>query len=146
MIPYLLILTMLLAVPTGATALAETGLPIKPVDPLAYRIQVGDGLTISLWGSYNMHYQRRVSLDGAISVPVIGQFDVAGLTLQQARDLVQKRSKIFYNKSVQRGVMLTPADGPANCEPAADAIEEIVQKAFRGYEKRQEQKSRMRQP
>ncbi len=68
-----------------------TPVDLMPTD-LAYRIHPGDVLDLKIFGLYQqgIHYPvtRRVDIGGYFRVPEIGNILIAGLTVQQAQDLI----------------------------------------------------------
>lgn len=54
-----------------------------------YRLNAGDVLEIAVAGVPEMRHRAPVNLDGAISLPLIGQLDVLGLPLSQVRAKIQ---------------------------------------------------------
>jgi polysaccharide export outer membrane protein len=59
--------------------------------PDNYRLGAGDNLVIQLFGKDNDQYDLQVSRDGKISFPKLGPITVAGLTFEDARDLIRSR-------------------------------------------------------
>ncbi len=63
-----------------------TDLPVGP----DYVIGTGDGLTIDLWGGVTRRFYRVVDREGRISLPEAGPALVAGKSLEEVQELVQK--------------------------------------------------------
>ena len=63
-----------------------------PVGP-DYILGPGDGLNILMWGRVNRTLHVSVERDGAILVPEIGPLEVAGLTFEQAKKLIESRAE-----------------------------------------------------
>jgi len=63
-----------------------------PVGP-DYILGPGDGLNILMWGRVNRTLHVSVERDGSILVPEIGPLEVAGLTFEQAKKLVESRAE-----------------------------------------------------
>ena len=59
--------------------------------PDNYRLGAGDNFVIQLFGKDNEQYNLQVSRDGKISFPKLGPITVAGLTFEDARDLIRSR-------------------------------------------------------
>ena len=59
--------------------------------PDSYRLGAGDNFVIQLFGKDNEQYNLQVSRDGKISFPKLGPITVAGLTFEDARDLIRSR-------------------------------------------------------
>lgn len=90
---------------------AEESLPggqalSRAVIPDQYVLGPGDGISINIWGEYDESYQLRVSPDGKISLPTIGDLMVKGLTLTQADALIDAQVKKYY-RNVKSGLSLT---------------------------------------
>jgi protein involved in polysaccharide export with SLBB domain len=60
-----------------------------PVGP-DYVVGPGDGLVLNLWGSVSQRLSRTVDRQGQIALPEAGAITIAGLTIAQAQDAVQK--------------------------------------------------------
>lgn len=78
----------------------------RAVVPDQYILGPGDGLTINLWGEYEELYEVRVTPDGKISLPTMGDLKVKGLSLTQVAALVDTEVKKYYH-NVKSGVSLT---------------------------------------
>lgn len=74
-----------------ATATAQPGQNVTPVSGSDVLIQNGDLLAISLYGIPDFNKEVRVAEKGDITLPLIGDVHVAGLTIHGAEALVQKR-------------------------------------------------------
>jgi protein involved in polysaccharide export with SLBB domain len=90
---------------------AEESLPggqalSRAVIPDQYVLGPGDGVSINIWGEYDDSYQLRVSPDGKISLPTIGDLMVKGLTLTQVDALIDTQVKKYY-RNVKSGLSLT---------------------------------------
>ena len=59
--------------------------------PGNYRLGTGDNLIIQLFGTENDEYNLQITRDGQISVPKLGPITIAGLTYEDARELIQSR-------------------------------------------------------
>ena len=59
--------------------------------PDNYRLGAGDNLVVQLFGTENDKYDFQVARDGQISFPKLGPIAVAGLTYEDARELIQSR-------------------------------------------------------
>jgi len=71
-----------------------------------YILGPGDGLTVNLWGEYDEKYEVRVTPDGKISLPTIGNLQVKGISLAEAEVLIESQVKRYY-RNVKSGVSLT---------------------------------------
>ncbi|MGD0649326.1 MAG: SLBB domain-containing protein [Acidobacteriaceae bacterium] len=71
-----------------------------------YVIGSGDTLTINMWGGMTQTISRVVDRDGRILLPDAGSLDVAGLTLQQAENLIEGALKKQY-RDVQATVTVS---------------------------------------
>ena len=59
--------------------------------PGDYRMGAGDNLVVQLYGTENNQYDLQVTRDGEINVPKLAPIAIAGLTYEDARDLIQSR-------------------------------------------------------
>jgi polysaccharide export outer membrane protein len=71
----------------GRSFAPSNNLPV-PVD---YVIGPGDTITVQLFGNQNTEYFLTVSREGAINFPEIGPINVAGLSFDAMRDLLNER-------------------------------------------------------
>jgi protein involved in polysaccharide export with SLBB domain len=78
----------------------------RAVVPDQYILGPGDGLTVNLWGEYEDLYEVRVTPDGKISLPTLGDLKVKGLSLAQAEALIAAEVKKYY-RNVKSGLSLT---------------------------------------
>ena len=70
----------------GASNFPPLDAPIGP----DYVVGPGDSLTIDIWGSVSQTVTRVISRDGRIMLPEAGDLQVAGLTLEDTRNAVEK--------------------------------------------------------
>jgi polysaccharide export outer membrane protein len=59
--------------------------------PSDYRMGVGDNLVVQLYGTENDQYDLQVTRDGEINIPKLAPIAIAGLTYEDARNLIQSR-------------------------------------------------------
>jgi len=70
----------------------------------------GDLLSIHLYGTTDYQPEARISLDGTIQLPLIGNLHVEGLTIHQAQDLIAKRlTSAGMYRDPQVNIQLTEA-------------------------------------
>ncbi|NDV48037.1 MULTISPECIES: polysaccharide biosynthesis/export family protein [unclassified Salipiger] len=75
-----------------ALALAVTGGPAKADTP-DYHVDVGDRLTISVYGKPEMSGNFQVRADGQIAMHLLGPIDVAGLTMRQVEERIETEAR-----------------------------------------------------
>ncbi len=86
--------------------LAAGSVPLEgAVDPAEYVVGPGDVFSISVGGALATQTAAAVSADGALIVPEIGSFEVAGLTLAEARARVAAGLRRIY-RNVETEVAL----------------------------------------
>jgi polysaccharide export outer membrane protein len=84
----------------GAAACAG-GMPrydyAKEYDPRKHEYVIGpaDGLAINVWRNGDLSFEATVRPDGTITMPLIGDLQVAGKTPSQVRDEITKRMQAF---------------------------------------------------
>ncbi len=71
-----------------AAALGAEVSPERPQSRDSYIIGVGDRLTVSVWKNPELEAEVPVRPDGRISVPLVGEVDVAGLTPGEVQSLL----------------------------------------------------------
>ncbi|ODS52353.1 MAG: hypothetical protein ABS36_17335 [Acidobacteria bacterium SCN 69-37] len=81
------------APPPAAVAPSETDGPKLPAD---YVIGVADALDVRFWGHDNMTSTVVVRPDGRISLPLLNDVEVAGLTPDQLRDRLTTAGAKFF--------------------------------------------------
>lgn len=84
----------------GGQALSQAVAPDK------YLMGAGDGLAVTLWGAFDDTYDVKVSPDGKVNLPGIGEVKVEGLTLLQTQELLETEVKQRH-RGVMVGVSLT---------------------------------------
>src|SRR6201996_9091117 len=90
----------------GSDMFLERGLATKqmsidvPIGP-DYILGAGDGLIINFWGGISQSLPRTIDREGKIVLPEAGAVSVAGLSIQQAQELVQQElSRQFRDAKV----------------------------------------------
>ena len=87
---------------TGNAADLPTDLPAGP----DYVLGSGDGLNINMWGSVSQRLMRTVDREGRIALPEAGTVLVAGYTLAEARNAIEKALRVQF-RDVTADVSLT---------------------------------------
>lgn len=69
----------------------------KEYDPRKHEYVIGpsDGLSINVWRNGDLSFQATVRPDGTITMPLIGDLQVASKTPSQVRDEITKRMQAF---------------------------------------------------
>jgi polysaccharide export outer membrane protein len=85
----------------GLNVLAPTGaLPVapmsRPVDPAEYVVGPGDQLQINLSGGVTRSWDATILPEGTLYVPSVGPIQLTGMTLVDARHIVQQRMSVEY--------------------------------------------------
>jgi polysaccharide biosynthesis/export protein len=85
----------------GQTVLAPTGAPVvapmsRPVDATEYILGPGDMLQLNLSGGVTRSWDAMILPEGTLYVPSIGPLSLTGMTLAEARKLVQQRLSVEY--------------------------------------------------
>ena len=76
----------------GSLAFLETPARV----PTHYVLQVGDEVTVTLWGSVDAHWQQRVDRAGRLTLPRVGPVPVAGATANElAAQLRSRLDRVF---------------------------------------------------
>jgi polysaccharide export outer membrane protein len=85
-----------LALASGGCAAALTGpWPSNQMRSTEYRIGSGDILRVSVWQNAELTSRVTVRPDGAITLPLIDEVRVAGMTVAEANNLVAERYRRF---------------------------------------------------
>ena len=86
----------------GRNVLAPNGAPpamapmSRPVDPAEYVVGPGDLLQINMSGSVTRSWDAMILPEGTLYVPSIGPIQLTGMTLVEARRVVQQRLAVEY--------------------------------------------------
>jgi protein involved in polysaccharide export with SLBB domain len=68
--------------------------------PANYILSVGDELKVNLWGTQIFNHTSKISADGTIDIPLVGEIYLNGIKLETARNIIkQKLSKIYSTLS-----------------------------------------------
>lgn len=68
----------------------------KPTETAPYRLQIGDQLTISIYGETNTQRDVTVDRGGNITYPIVGTLEVIGKTIDEARREMNDRIRKVY--------------------------------------------------
>jgi polysaccharide biosynthesis/export protein len=77
------------ATPLGRLAMAGTGLE-RTISGAEYRLGPGDSLAVGIWGPTPIHFVLPVSLEGQVIIPDVGELNVDGLLLDDARARIRR--------------------------------------------------------
>lgn len=112
------------APPSAAPAAGSTAASTEPgvaagLRRAAYQIGVGDVLDIVVWKNPDVSRKLAVRMDGRITLPLVGELYVEGLTTQALTNIITERLKDFYTEPVvtvsleemRYSVAPRPADG-----------------------------------
>ena len=147
----------------GANVLAPTGAPTvaamsRPVDPSEYVVGPGDMLQLNLSGGVTRSWETMILPEGTMYVPSIGPIPLTGMTLVEARRVVQQRMSVEY-----RGVSVdlrllrprmflvymigeTSAPGPHEVSATSRASELLIEGLFNDVASRRNVEIRRRTP
>src|SRR4051812_39104145 len=67
----------------ATTPSQQPSAPAPPINPSSYRIGLQDEIKITVFDEPDLSAMYRVDADGAISFPLVGHVDAAGLTLAE---------------------------------------------------------------
>ncbi len=82
---------------TGQNAPADAGVPQSKSKEAAYLIGPSDVLAISVWKDNELTRTIPVRPDGKITLPLIGDLAVSGLTAEAAQQLIAQKLKEFIS-------------------------------------------------
>ncbi len=69
---------------------------LVPPDPPTFVFGPGDFIDISVWRHEDLNMQIKISPDGAISYPLIGRMDIAGLTYPELASVLTEKIGAYY--------------------------------------------------
>jgi len=70
--------------------------PTQAADDSGYRVGAGDKLRVTVFGEDNLSGQYEVSDQGTLALPLIGQVDVGGKTLQEVQAWIAEKYEASY--------------------------------------------------
>lgn len=79
---------------------AISGARADAPDVERYRLQPGDVLTVSVWKEQDMQSEVLVRPDGGLSLPLAGEIDAAGRTIEELRVALDQRLQKFIPNAV----------------------------------------------
>ncbi|HET7872497.1 MAG TPA: polysaccharide biosynthesis/export family protein [Terriglobales bacterium] len=86
------------AVEKGADVKAGGKAPSALDDPLTYRIGVEDELGVSVWREPDLSINAVVRPDGMITLPLLNDLKVTGMTTKELQDMLTERLKEFLKE------------------------------------------------
>jgi len=98
--PLALVLTLIVCLPSVAASQTETGTPGSEDaagQEQGYVVGISDVLRVSVWKNDELEAEVPVRPDGRISLLLIGDVDVAGLTTEHIRQVLTRRYEQFVN-------------------------------------------------
>ena len=87
---------------------AEQSIPVTSDSMDVYLIETGDVLEIVILGEEELSRTMMVMHNGTISFPLIGEVRVAGLTTEQAGDVLVQRLKKYFTHPVVSVILKSP--------------------------------------
>lgn len=79
----------------GCASYLEPPIEAEPA-PFEFRFGPGDRIHVSVWGEKQLQLDLQLGPDGSVSVPLVGDVSLGGLTLDEARVELAKRLKAGY--------------------------------------------------
>jgi polysaccharide export outer membrane protein len=87
-------MAILWAVASAASAASPASTPTE-VDSGNYQLQPGDVVNVSVWKEPDLTSELLVRPDGAITLPLAGQIDAAGHTVEEVRSSIDSRLRKY---------------------------------------------------
>ncbi len=85
-----LVLALLAAVVT-ATTFAQSGAPSDSKKSYVHRLQLADRVRVAVYQEEDLTTTARVDARGMVNLPLIGDIQIGGMTVNEAQDLIQAR-------------------------------------------------------
>ncbi len=85
-----LVLALLAAVVT-ATTFAQSGTPTENKKSYVHRLQLADRVRVAIYQEEDLTTTARVDARGMVNLPLIGDVQIGGMTVNEAQDLIQIR-------------------------------------------------------
>src|SRR5215831_18145104 len=96
-----------LPAPVARTSLSGMGKEQQQTPPIEFTLGPGDVLRVSVYDNPDLSQEVTIGADGALSYPLIGRVQAAGLSVRQLESLLAKRFADGYLVSPQVGVTVT---------------------------------------
>jgi polysaccharide export outer membrane protein len=96
-----------LPAPVARTPLSGMGEEQQQTPPIEFTLGPGDVLRVSVYDNPDLSQEVTIGADGALSYPLIGRVQAAGLSVRQLESLLAKRFADGYLVSPQVGVTVT---------------------------------------
>lgn len=90
-----LLLSCLLLSGVGCASYTPAPVEAEPA-PFEFRFGPGDRIHVSVWGEKQLQLDLQLGPNGAVSIPLVGDVSLGGLTLDEARVELAKRLKAGY--------------------------------------------------
>ena len=90
----------LAAAQAPATVLGAASAGVQPAGSGSYQVQPGDVLTVSVWKEMDLTGDLLVRPDFGLSLPLVGDLDARGKTVEQLRVEITERLKKFIPSPV----------------------------------------------
>ncbi len=81
----------LIDLPEGSEILID-----RKIDPETYIVGPGDLINVYLWGELDKELPARVSPEGYVVIPTVGECSVADLSLKEAREIIREKIHSKY--------------------------------------------------
>ncbi len=79
-----------------------------PIDPKTYIVGPGDILSVNIWSAPPLNFAVQVTTEGTAIIPTVGEVNVAGLTLSEAKKIIIQRIKSKYIGSEITATLIVP--------------------------------------
>ena len=85
----------------GASLFRDRSITFEPSvnipTPVDYVLGVGDEIVINIWGAAEANYELTVTPEGLVRIPSLGPVQLAGLSIQEARERLLNRLQDIYS-------------------------------------------------
>lgn len=79
-----------------------------PIDPMKYIVGPGDILSIGIWGAVPTSFPVQVNMEGTVIIPSVGEVDLIGLTLEEAKKLMIQELRKKYVAGEITATLVSP--------------------------------------
>lgn len=88
--------------------LLRTAIQDGPVDPKEYIVGPGDVFSVNIWAAAPINFQVPVTPEGTVIIPTVGEFNISGKTLEEAKTLALQEIKKKYLSGISSFTLLQP--------------------------------------
>jgi polysaccharide export outer membrane protein len=79
-----------------------------PIDPSKYIVGPFDGISVNLWSETPLSFNTSVTPEGTVIIPTVGEIRVAGRSLKEVKEIVQREVRKKYTTGEVSTTLILP--------------------------------------